>query len=270
MLRSIFYLHGLLKNIISSSENEITVNETTMTELFKDESFSENYKKLKETAHNFHKKVYNCQNITDFVYTPHYKFLWKNSEFEDIVLTLKKFILELKSVEKKPRAFLGLLNNTLIEYECFINLYKKFDEEIEKQRIDKRLFFEYNKDYMINNVFNLFFNDVLYLRNVFINNNESYEKIFNHLNKEETLSAGKKITKFFNEKLKEKDDFTLNEIDFTLNFDCFIETNNFKKGDVISIIKEITCKFFELSNMSKFLDDLNLEINEARVELYDN
>ncbi|ORD97765.1 hypothetical protein HERIO_398 [Hepatospora eriocheir] len=57
---------------------------------------------------------------------------------------------------------------------------------------------------MINNVFNLFFNNVLYLRIFFVNDNNSYEKIFINLNKEETLSAGKKIAKFFNEKLKEK------------------------------------------------------------------
>ncbi|ORD94903.1 hypothetical protein A0H76_1247 [Hepatospora eriocheir] len=78
------------------------MNEITMTELFKDESFSEDYKKLKETAHNFHMMVFNCQNITNFVYTPHYKFLWKNTEFEDIVLTLKEFLSELKSIEKTP------------------------------------------------------------------------------------------------------------------------------------------------------------------------
>ncbi|ORD97762.1 hypothetical protein HERIO_395 [Hepatospora eriocheir] len=109
----------------------------------------------------------------------------------------------------------------------------------------------------------------MYFKHLFVINNR-YEKMFINLNNEETLSVGIKIANFFNKKLKESDDFTLNEIDFTLYFDCFIETSNYDKKDVISIIKEITCKFFELSNMSEFLDDLNLKIYEARVELYDN
>ncbi|ORD98777.1 hypothetical protein A0H76_1934 [Hepatospora eriocheir] len=269
MLRSIFYLHGLLKNIISSSENEITVNETTMTELFKDESFSENYKKLKETAHNLHEKTIKGKNKTEVVYTPHYKFLWKNTEFNSIVLTLKEFLLELKSIEKIPKPLLNLFITALIEYDTFILLYKKFDDEIEKHGIDKTKFFKYNEDYVINNVFKLIFYYVMYFKHLFVINNR-YEKMFINLNNEETLSVGIKIANFFNKKLKESDDFTLNEIDFTLYFDCFIETSNYDKKDVISIIKEITCKFFELSNMSEFLDDLNLKIYKALTEFYDN
>ncbi|ORD92933.1 hypothetical protein A0H76_2914 [Hepatospora eriocheir] len=270
MLRSILNILRL-SNKTSNPENVFIINETTMTELFKDESFSENYKKLKETAHNFHKKVYNCQNIIDFVYTPHYKFLWKNSEFEDIILTLKEFLSELKSIEKKPQEFLDLLNNTLIEYESFIILYKKFEDEIEKHEFDKTLFFKNNGDYVINNVFKLLFNFVMFFKSVCVNNYfNNYDELFIGLNKEETLSAGIKFAKFFDKKLKERDVVNLANSNFVLDFDCFIGTDNYEKEDVISIIKEITLKFFELSNMSMFLDDLNSKIYKAIIEFYDN